>query len=60
MWDINKKFLEMQAVQGKSFEFAADPKADLPTSYTAREYDYLLNSGYKLINDGAVYRAVKK
>lgn len=60
MWGINKQFLEMQVAQGKNFEFTADPKAALPTSYTAQEYDYLLNSGYKLINDGGVYRAIKK
>jgi hypothetical protein len=47
---------------GKTFLFTADPRitaAQYPTSYTAKELDHLIQSGYHIINDGGMFRAVK-
>ncbi len=61
MWLINRKFLDDQIAQGKSFVFTADPAAAPKGSFTAQEFAHLMNSGYKLIQDsGGAYRAVKK
>ena len=60
MWDVNKKFLEIQVAQGKSFEFTVDPRSVKPDSYTALEINYLINNGYRLQILNGEYRAVIK
>jgi hypothetical protein len=60
MWDINKKFLDDQITLGKSFVFTVDPRKLDPAKFTYMEFNYLTNNGYKLVNDGGFYHAVKK
>lgn len=60
MWNINKEFLNQQIAQGKSFIFTVDPRNVHSGSFTDKEYQHLLSSGYKLVKDvGGFYRAVK-
>jgi hypothetical protein len=60
MWTVNKRFLENQTSQGKTFEFTDDPNAAFKNSYTEKEYNYLLNSGHQLTIQRGIYRAIKK
>ena len=60
MWDINKKFLDGQIAQGKSFTFTVDPRKVDPSSFTYMEFDYLTSKGFEFISEGGVSRAVKK
>ncbi len=60
MWDINKKFLDGQMSQGKSFVFTGDPTASTAGYFTKMEYQHLQNNGYILIPEGGAYRAIRK
>ena len=60
MWEINKKFLDDQIAQGKSFIFTADPRKLSPSTFTYMEFDYLTSKGFGFISEGGVFRAVKK
>jgi filamentous hemagglutinin len=62
MWEINQVFLDQQIAQGKTFVFTSDPRilaAQRPSSYLSRELRHLTENGYRLINEGGTYRAIK-
>jgi hypothetical protein len=40
MWEINKKFLDDQIAQGKSFIFTADPRKLSPSTFGIRLFDF--------------------
>ncbi len=60
MWEINRKFINSQVSQGKSFVFTSDPRLPDAGYYTRLEFGELSSRGYSLILDGGFYRAVKK
>lgn len=60
MWNINKTFLDQQMAQNKSFLFTADPTSPSAGYFTKLEFQHLTNNGYKIIQEGSVYHAIKK
>jgi len=61
MWAVNKQFLNNQITQGRSFMFTADPRTAGTDSFTAKEYNHLLQNGYRLQEEGkGAYRAINK
>ena len=58
MWKINKAFLEQQFQAGKTFVLSHDPfKAE---GFFKQEVDFLFNKGYKFVQDGSYWKAIKK
>jgi hypothetical protein len=63
MWEVNKGFLDKAIVEGKTFVFTNDPETVLktaPTSFSADEVKHLMNNGYKFVQEGEVWRGIKK
>lgn len=62
MWKINKKFLDSQVEQGKSFRVTHDPTTGSSTysGYYKHEIDYLIKKGYKIKKTGRHWYAAKK
>ena len=58
MWEINKKFLEQQLQQGKSFYLSHDPMK--ASGYFQKEVNFLKDNGFKFIKDGEFWKAVKQ
>ncbi|BBM51014.1 putative septum site-determining protein MinC (plasmid) [Leptotrichia wadei] len=58
MWEINKKFLEQQLQQGKSFYLSHDPMK--ASGYFQKEVNFLKDNGFKFIKDGDFWKAVKQ
>ena len=58
MWEINKKFLERQLQQGKSFYLSHDPMK--ASGYFQKEVNFLKDNGFKFIKDGEFWKAVKQ
>ena len=58
MWEINKKFLERQLQQGKSFYLSHDPMK--ASGYFQKEVNFLKDNGFKFIKDGDFWKAVKQ
>lgn len=57
MWNINEQFLQQQMVQGKSFVLTHNPYQ--ATSYFAQEVDFLTRNGYKFVQNGSMWNAIK-
>ncbi len=60
MWNINKAFLDQQMAQGKSFAFTTDPSLVNQTSFTYKEYQYLLSGNYLIVENKGLFYAAKK
>ncbi len=61
MWNINKAFLEQQMAQGKSFALTVDPRLVPPKSYTGLEYQFFVDSGYRVTSgQGGLFNVIKK
>ena len=58
MWEINKKFLEQQLQQGKTFYLSHDPMK--ASGYFQKEVNFLKDNGFKFIKDGDFWKAVKQ
>ncbi|GLS13041.1 DUF637 domain-containing protein [Hydrogenophaga electricum] len=59
VWQVNKRFLDNQIEQGKSFVFTANPSALNAGYFTKLEYEYLLSKGYSVIpSSGGLYHAI--
>lgn len=57
MWNINEQFLQQQMVQGKSFVLTHNPYQ--ATGYFAQEVDFLTRNGYKFVQNGSMWNAIK-
>jgi filamentous hemagglutinin len=60
MWEINKAFLDQQIAQSKRLLFTQDPRLADPKSYTYKEFEHLMSSGYKIVKEGSLYVASKR
>ena len=59
MWKINQKFLDNQIVKGKIFEYTVNPEELESYTYGFKEYKYLENNGYHLIEANERFKMVK-
>ena len=59
MWKINQKFLDNQIVKGKIFEYTVNPNNLDFKSYGYKEYTYLVENGYRLIQANERFKMVK-
>jgi len=57
LWKINESFLNQQLRAGKEVILSHDPSK--ATGFFLREVDYLKDLGYRFVQDGWVWRAVK-
>ncbi|WP_157900233.1 hypothetical protein [Rhodoferax koreensis] len=60
MWNINKTFLDQQMAPNKSFVFTDNPASPSAGYFTKLEFQHLTGNGYKIIQEGGMYHAVKK
>jgi len=57
IWNINESFIRQQASVNKTFILSHDPAQ--ATGYFANEVNLLKGMGYRFIQEGSVWRAVK-
>ncbi|NLP41265.1 MAG: hypothetical protein GX348_03565 [Veillonellaceae bacterium] len=57
MWLINRSFLQQQIANGKNIILTQNPTS--ATGYFAKEVNYLSELGYKFVQEGTVWRAIK-
>lgn len=57
MWEINVVFLNNQIEQGKRINLSHDPSKATGAFYN--EVELLIDSGFRFIKDGEVWRAVR-
>ena len=59
MWEINKAFLDKAITDGKAFVFTGNP-SNFPSGFSRDEYQHLVSKGYSFVEDGRVWRGIKK
>lgn len=57
MWNINQQFLEQQMSQGKSFILSHNPYT--ANGYYGNEAQWLTNNGYRFVQEGNIWRAIR-
>ena len=57
MWKINESFLQQQIASNKSFILSHNPNT--ATGFFAQEVDFLIKNGFRFIQDGDFWRAIK-
>lgn len=60
IWKINRKFLDIQIGSGRKIYLSHIPNYYIKEdSFYARELKYLLEHGYRFIDEGGIWRAVQ-
>ena len=60
IWKINQKFLDIQTSSGREIYLSHDPKLYKGDgSFYSREIQYLIDNGYKFVDEGGIWHAVR-
>lgn len=60
LWKINEKFLDIQTSSGREIYLLHNPKKYLDKGhFYSRELQYLLDNGYKFVEEGGIWHAVR-
>ena len=60
IWKINEKFLDIQTSSGREIYLFHNPADYISeNSFYSREIKYLLEAGYKFIDEGGIWRAIR-
>ena len=60
IWKINEKFLDIQTSSGREIYLSHNPEEYLgKEQFYSRELQYLLDNGYKFVDEGGIWHAVR-
>ena len=60
LWKINEKFLDIQTSSGREIYLSHNPEDYLgKEQFYSRELQYLLDNGYKFVDEGGIWHAVR-
>lgn len=60
MWKINEKFLDIQMSSGREIYLSHNPEDYIGDgTFFARELQYLMENGYRFIDEGEIWHAVR-
>ena len=60
IWKINEKFLDIQTSSGREIYLSHNPEDYLGKGqFYSRELQYLLDNGYKFVDEGGIWHAVR-
>ena len=60
IWKINEKFLDIQTSSGREIYLSHNPEEYLgKEQFYSRELQYLLDNGYKFVDEGGIWYAVR-
>ena len=60
LWKINEKFLDIQTSSGREIYLSHNPEEYLgKEQFYSRELQYLLDNGYKFVDEGGIWHAVR-
>ena len=60
IWKINEKFLDIQTSSGREIYLSHNPEEYLgKEQFYSRELHYLLDNGYKFVDEGGIWHAVR-
>lgn len=60
IWKINERFLDIQTSSGREIYLSNNPAEFLGDgSYFSREIQYLIDNGYRFVQEGEVWHAVR-
>ena len=60
IWKINEKFLDIQTSSGREIFLSHNPMDYIGDgSFYAREIQYLLENGYKFVDEGGIWHALR-
>ena len=60
LWKINEKFLDIQTSSGREIYLSHNPEDYLGKGqFYSRELQYLLDNGYKFVDEGGIWHAVR-
>lgn len=60
IWKINERFLDIQNSSGREIYLSHDPTKYIGgNSYYAKEIQYLIDNGYRFVEEGDIWHAVR-
>lgn len=61
IWKINQKFLDIETSSGREIYLSHNPEDYIGgTSFYSKEIKYLIDNGYRFVNEGGIWHVVRK